>query len=113
MGEKFGARLRQRREARGIGLDVVACQTKLKRSLLEALERDDISVWPRGFFGRAFIRAYAQAVGLDPDGTVRDFLAAFPDLCETADPHGTSGPPPEHAPTEPPRGRTDLPAVAH
>src|SRR5262249_52886883 len=49
----------------------------------------------------------------DPDGAVRDFLAAFPDLCETADPLGTSGPPPEHAPTEPSRGRTDLPAVAH
>jgi len=104
--------LRQRREARGIGLDVVACQTKIKRSLLEALERDDISAWPRGFFGRAFIRAYAQAVGLDPEGAVGDFLAAFPYASGSADSHTMSGPP-GHAPVEAPRGHTDLPAVAH
>ena len=113
MGKEFGARLRQRREARGIGLDVVACQTKIKRSLLEALERDDISAWPRGFFGRAFVRAYAQAVGLDPDGAVRDFLAAFPDMCEAADRLATSGLPPEPSPVVLAHGHTDLPAVAH
>jgi len=79
MGEKFGARLRERREAQRIGLDAVARDTKIKLSLLEALEQDDVSQWPGGLFRRAFIRAYARVVGLEPDAAVRDFLAAFPD----------------------------------
>jgi transcriptional regulator with XRE-family HTH domain len=82
MGEKFGARLRQRREALGIDLEAVAHRTKIKLSLLVALERDDVSGWPGGLFRRAFIRAYAQAVGLDPDSAVREFLADFPDSSE-------------------------------
>jgi len=86
MGEKFGARLRQRREAQGIDLDAVAHRTKIKLSLLVALERDDVSGWPGGLFRRAFIRAYAQAVGLDPDCAVREFLADFPDSSEIVDP---------------------------
>ena len=86
MSEKFGARLRQRREAQGIDLDAVARRTKIKLSLLEALERDDVSGWPGGLFRRAFIRAYAQAVGLDPDCAVREFLADFPDSSEIVGP---------------------------
>ena len=86
MSEKFGGRLRQRREALGIDLDAVARRTKIKLSLLEALERDDVSGWPGGLFRRAFIRAYAQAVGLDPDRAVREFLADFPDSSEIVGP---------------------------
>ncbi|HUL74319.1 MAG TPA: helix-turn-helix transcriptional regulator [Vicinamibacterales bacterium] len=86
MGEKFGARLRQRREALGIDLDTIARRTKIKLSLLEALEQDDVSAWPGGLFRRAFIRAFAQAVALDPDGAVREFLVDFPDPPEADDP---------------------------
>ena len=39
MRESFGARLRQRREAQAIALATIAEQTKIKLSLLEALER--------------------------------------------------------------------------
>lgn len=102
MDEKFGARLRQRREAQGIDLDAVARQTKIKLSLLVALEQDNVSAWPGGLFRRAFIRAYAEAVGLDPDAAVREFLADFPDLSGIVDPRtepngqngAASGPPP-------------------
>jgi len=76
MSESFGAQLRQRRDAQGIALESVANETKIKLSLLEALERDDVSHWPGGLFRRSFIRAYAQAIGIDPDRTVREFLAA-------------------------------------
>ena len=79
MGEKFGARLRQQREAQRISLDAVARRTKIKFTLLDAMEHDDVSAWPRGLFRRAFVRAYAQAVGLEPEGAVREFLADFPD----------------------------------
>ena len=45
---------------------------------LEALERSDLSRLPGGIFTRAFIRAYAQEVGLDPDRTIQDFIAELP-----------------------------------
>ncbi len=79
MTETFGARLRRRREERGVDLVAIAEQTKIKHSLLEALERDDVSHWPSGIFRRAFVRAYAHAIGLDPDVVVREFLEVHPD----------------------------------
>lgn len=82
MAESFGARLRERREEQAIALATIAEQTKIKLSLLEALERDDVSRWPSGIFRRAFIRAYADAIGLDPDGVVREFLEVHPEPAE-------------------------------
>ena len=84
MLESLGARLRQQREQRGIDLVAVADQTKIKRSLLEGLERDDVSGWPSGIFRRAYVRTYAQAVGLEPDAVVRQFLQAHPEPAEVA-----------------------------
>lgn len=79
MLENFGARLRQRRVEQGIPLNTIAQQTKINLSLLEGLERDDVSRWPSGIFRRAYIRAYAQAIGLDPDVVVREFLVVHPE----------------------------------
>jgi len=53
---------------------------------LEALERDDVSHWPAGIFRRAFIRAYAHAIGLEPDVVVREFLELYPDPIEVVAP---------------------------
>jgi cytoskeletal protein RodZ len=86
MSESFGARLRQRREQQQISLSTIAEQTKIKLSLLEALERGDVSHWPSGIFRRAFIRAYAHAIGLEPDAVVREFLELYPDPTEIVEP---------------------------
>jgi transcriptional regulator with XRE-family HTH domain len=86
MSESFGARLRQRREQQQISLSTIAEQTKIKQSLLEALERGDVSHWPSGIFRRAFIRAYAHAIGLEPDVVVREFLEIYPDPAEVVEP---------------------------
>ena len=51
---------------------------------LEAVERSDLSRLPGGIFTRAFIRAYAQEVGLDPDRTIQDFIAELPPDAATA-----------------------------
>jgi len=74
MNSTFGARLRSQREQTQISLTTISERTKIKLSLLEALERDDLSHWPNGIFGRSYIRAYAQAIGLDPDATLREFV---------------------------------------
>ena len=79
MPESFGVRLRQQRERQHIALTTIAEQTKIKLSLLEELERDDVSHWPTGIFRRAFVRAYAHAIGLDQDVVVREFVEVHPE----------------------------------
>jgi transcriptional regulator with XRE-family HTH domain len=79
MPDSFGARLRQQRERQQIALSSIGEQTKIKVSLLEELERDDLSHWPVGIFRRSFIRGYAQAIGLDPAPVLVEFLALYPD----------------------------------
>jgi transcriptional regulator with XRE-family HTH domain len=83
---EFGRRLRQERERKDISIDSIAAATKIKASLFEQLERGDASKWPSGIFGRSHLRAYAHAIGLDPDVTVREFLAVFPDPANRPDP---------------------------
>jgi len=78
MTSTFGERLRLQREQKQISLTAVSEQTKIKLSLLEALERDDLSHWPLGLFGRSYLKSYAQAVGLDPTATLREFLERHP-----------------------------------
>jgi transcriptional regulator with XRE-family HTH domain len=86
MRDSFGARLRRHREDRHVSLADVAEQTKIKSSLLDGLERDDISQWPAGIFRRAYVRAYAAAIGFDPDAAVREFVELHPDPVEVPDP---------------------------
>lgn len=80
----FGPRMKRARETRGVTLREIATRTKISVSALEALERNDISRLPGGIFGRAFVRAYAEEVGLDPEQTIREFIEAFPHDTVTA-----------------------------
>jgi cytoskeletal protein RodZ len=75
--DDFGGKLRQARERRGISLRQIAAITKISAAALEGLERNDISKLPGGIFSRAFVRSYAAEIGLDPEETVREFLARF------------------------------------
>jgi len=77
--QSFGRRLRRERERRKIALASIAENSKISVSLFEDLERDDASRWPSGIFRKSFIREYAQAIGLDPEETAREFLERFPD----------------------------------
>jgi len=74
----LGADLRRERERRGLALRTISESTKVSVALLEGLEADDISRWPGGIFRRAFVRAYAQCVGLDADEVFRRFERQFP-----------------------------------
>jgi cytoskeletal protein RodZ len=80
----FGTRLRDARERRGVSLRQIASATKISIGILEALERNDISRLPGGIFSRAFVRAYAIEVGLEPEALIQDFLAQFPHDSVTA-----------------------------
>lgn len=79
MSDSFGRRLRLERERRKIPLTSIADNTKISIALLEGLERDDLSRWPPGIFRRSFLRLYAEALGLDAETLLREFLTLFPD----------------------------------
>ena len=84
----FGMRMKRLREERGVSLRYIADTTKISIRALEALERDDISRLPGGIYSRAFVRSYAIEIGLDPEQTLRDFLAQFPhDAVVAGSPH--------------------------
>lgn len=92
----FGTFLRQARERRGMSLQHVAATTKISARVLGALEHNDASKLPGGIFARAFVRAYAREVGLDPEATVTRFVAEFPDTAAGEErPAVTSGEDPE------------------
>jgi hypothetical protein len=76
--EAFGPNLRRVRVQRGIGLDTIAAATKVSVDLFSGLERNDFSRWPTGIYARAYVRAYALEIGVDPEGTVDDFCRWFP-----------------------------------
>jgi len=80
--DSFGSRLRYERERRQIALKSIAESTKIGITLLEGLERDDVSRWPSGIFRKSFVRSYAVAVGLDAESVVREFVERHPDPLE-------------------------------
>ena len=75
----LGVRLRLQRERRHVELADIAERTKIPIALLHGLEQDDVSRWPPGIFRRSYVRSYAQAIGLEPEPIVREFLAEHPD----------------------------------
>jgi transcriptional regulator with XRE-family HTH domain len=77
--DAFGPTLRAHREQRGITIEAIADVTKIGVSLLSALERNDVTRWPKGIFRRAFFREYAIAIGLRPDPLLAEFVRLFPE----------------------------------
>ena len=76
--ETFIARLRRHRERNQISIQQIAITTRVKPELFEAFERNDLSGWPRGLYARAWIRGYANVIGLDAIDTVDEFCRLFP-----------------------------------
>jgi cytoskeleton protein RodZ len=73
----IGTQLRNAREARGLTLDALSRSTRVQPRILSAIEQNDSMRLPPRPYGRGFVRAYASEVGLDPEGTVRDFFSQF------------------------------------
>ena len=71
----LGSDLREAREAGKISLETVSQKTKIPVKYIEAIERDDYSVFPSQTYARGFIRAVAKVVGLDPQVLTRQFNA--------------------------------------
>ncbi len=61
----IGDKLRSAREAKGLSIEDIEKATKIQGRYLTAIEQNDFDKLPGDFYVRAFIRQYAQIVGLD------------------------------------------------
>lgn len=76
----LGQQLKEARLARGLSLDDVQEMTKIRKRYLEAIEAGDYKVLPGSFYVRAFIKTYAEAVGVDPDELLNEHKQHVPDV---------------------------------
>lgn len=75
----FQMYLQRAREARGMTLDDLAHQTKIRRAILEAVENDARRELPEKVFVLGYVRSYALAVGLPVEEAARRFQLAWDD----------------------------------
>jgi cytoskeleton protein RodZ len=72
---RIGAELRQVRERAGWKLSDVAAELRIREPFLDAIERGELDALPGPAYQVGFVRAYAQALGLDGDEILRRFRA--------------------------------------
>lgn len=75
---ELGSRLKTAREEKGISLDQLQSMTKIQKKYLSGIEEGDYSQIPGKFYVRAFIKQYAEAVGLSPDELFEEYKSEIP-----------------------------------
>jgi len=69
-----GITLREHREGRKLSLEAIVERTKIRPSILEALEADRFADLPEPVFLRGFLRQLAVCLGLDPAVVSREYM---------------------------------------
>lgn len=75
---EIGNRLKEARLAKGLSLDDLQGMTKIQKRYLQGIEEGNYSSMPGNFYVRAFIKQYAEAVGLDADSLFEEFKGEIP-----------------------------------
>jgi cytoskeletal protein RodZ len=76
---ELGQLLKKSRLEQGISLEQLQETTKIRKRYLEAIEVGDYKSLPGNFYVRAFIKSYAEAVGMDPSEVLSMYRNVFPD----------------------------------
>ncbi len=75
---ELGKLLKEAREQRNMSLDDLQEITKIQKRYLIAIEQGNYVIMPGKFYVRAFIRQYAEAVGLNPDELFEQYANEIP-----------------------------------
>jgi len=75
---ELGEVLKKARLEKGMSLDDIQDVTKIRKRYLEALELGDFKVLPGKFYIRAFIKNYAEVVGLDSEEVLKYYHDEVP-----------------------------------
>lgn len=76
---EIGQKLREARIEKGYTLDDLQQITKIQKRYLIAIEDGDFDALPGSFYVRAFIKQYAQTVGLDSEALLAEYQDKLPD----------------------------------
>lgn len=69
----LGEQLRTARTTSGMTVDDVAAATRVRASVLAALEDDDLAVLGPAVYARGHLRTIATVIGLDPDAVLAQY----------------------------------------
>ena len=72
--ESFGTYLKSEREARKISLEEISRATKIRRAILEAIEKDQGEVLLPEAVVKGFIKTYARHIGLEPKEVMTTYV---------------------------------------
>lgn len=89
----IGEQVRQERERQGLSLEDVSERTRITVQNLEAIEQDNFGLFPNRVYARAFLRDYANFLGMDSAA-----------LLERYEQQRAEAPEPESAVARPSRG---------
>lgn len=77
---ELGNRLKEARVEKGLSLDDLQEVTKIQKRYLIGIEEGNYSAMPGKFYVRAFIKQYAEAVGLEPEVLFEEYKNDIPSI---------------------------------
>jgi len=83
----FGEQLRRTREGAGLRIEDIVVETKVSKSVFEALEEGRFSHLPERVFCRSFVAQYARTVGVDEGPILEAFDLAWASYCASSGAH--------------------------
>ncbi|WP_273834867.1 helix-turn-helix domain-containing protein [Guptibacillus sedimenti] len=75
---ELGQRLKDARNDKGLSLEEIQSITKIQKRYLHAIEEGNYELLPGNFYTRAFIKNYAEAVGLHGDELLEEYASEIP-----------------------------------
>ena len=75
---ELGTRLKEARLSKGYSLDDLQEITKIQKRYLVGIEEGNYSIMPGSFYVRAFIKQYADAVGLNAEEILETYKSELP-----------------------------------
>lgn len=80
---EIGDKLKEARQSQGYTLDDLQQMTKIQKRYLIAVEEGNLDVLPGNFYARAFIKQYADSVGLNGEELIKEHMDSLPQVSET------------------------------
>ncbi|TKD71627.1 helix-turn-helix domain-containing protein [Pseudalkalibacillus hwajinpoensis] len=75
---ELGQRLKEARSDKGLSIEEIQSITKIQKRYLHAIEEGNYELLPGNFYTRAFIKNYAEAVGLGGEELLEEYASEIP-----------------------------------
>lgn len=75
---ELGQRLKEARNDKGLSIEEIQSITKIQKRYLHAIEEGNYELLPGNFYTRAFIKNYAEAVGLGGEELLEEYASEIP-----------------------------------